>query len=284
MILVTTVGKVGAHAAHLLAAAGEPVRIVVRHRQAHPDLARAGVELLQGDLSEPGSLVRAVQGISSIVLVTPAVPALEIAVIDAARRAGVGHVTKITSDASPDSPVARRRDHHRIEQALAASGLPHTLVRGNAYMQNVLALAPAIAATGSFASSAGDGRIGMVDSRDVAAVAATIAASPERHAGATYRLSGPGTLSYDDVAAQLSQVLGRTITHRRISRTEQVAAMVGMGLPEDVARANAQALGLFAVGDADWVTEDVVHVTGRPARSFEQFAADHAARFTTAPS
>lgn len=282
MILITTAGKVGAHAAQLLAAAGEPVRVVVRDPGAHRSLARAGVELVHGDLGDPATVGTALQAVSSVVLVTPAVPELEIALVEAARHAGVAHITKITSDASADSPVARRRDHHRVEQALAASGVAHTLLRANAYMQNVLALAPSIAASGSFSSAAGDGRIGMVDSRDVAAVAAAIAAAPGAHAGGSHRLSGPGTLSYDDVAVQLSHTLGRTITHRRISSGEQVEAMIRAGLPAGVARDNAQALELFAAGDADWVTDDVTRTTGRPPRSFAEFAGDHAARFGAA--
>jgi hypothetical protein len=71
-----------------------------------------------------------------------------------------------------------------------------------------------------------------------------------------------------------------TATHRRTTTEEQIAAMVAMGMPETVAEANARALALFAAGDADWVTDDVPRITGRPARSFAQCAADQAGRFT----
>jgi len=81
-------------------------------------------------------------------------------------------------------------------------------------MQNILMLAPAIANTGQFASAASDGRIGFLDARDVAAVAANIAAGPEPHAGHEYRLTGPELLSYTDVAAVLTTVLGRPITFK----------------------------------------------------------------------
>jgi uncharacterized protein YbjT (DUF2867 family) len=147
-------------------------------------------------------------------------------------------------------------------------------------MQNVLALAPAIAATSSFGSAAGDGRAGMVDARDVAAVAAAIAASPAPHAGKTYWLTGPELLSNYDVAAVLSKLLGRTITYRELSFEENKDAMIRAGLPEPIAQQNAQAFSLTAHGDAAWVTDDVPAVLGRPARSFEQFAADHAAAFS----
>jgi uncharacterized protein YbjT (DUF2867 family) len=93
-------------------------------------------------------------------------------------------------------------------------------------MQNVLALAPAIAKTSSFGSAAGKGRTGLVDARDVAAVAAEIAACPAAHAGQT------------------------------------------------------QAFSLAADGDAEWVTQDIPSLLGRPARSFHQFARDYATAFS----
>ena len=139
---------------------------------------------------------------------------------------------------------------------------------------------PAIAATSSFGSSAGRGRSGLVDARDVAAVAATIAASPAAHAGRTYWLTGPELLSNYDVAAALSKLLGRTITYRELTFEENKDAMVRAGVPEPIAEMNAQAFSLAASGDAEWVTDDIPSILGRPARSFEQFAADHAAAFS----
>jgi uncharacterized protein YbjT (DUF2867 family) len=185
----------------------------------------------------------------------------------------------VTSKASADSPIARRRWQAEIEAGLAASGIPHTLLRSNAYMQNVLALAPAIAAASGFGSAAGHGRVGMVDARDVAAVAAEIAASPAAHAGQTYWLTGPEPISNYDVAAVLSRLLGRTITYRELTFEENRDAMIRAGVPAPVAEMNAQAFSLAAEGDAEWVTGDVRSLLGRPARSFEQFAADHAAAF-----
>jgi uncharacterized protein YbjT (DUF2867 family) len=158
--------------------------------------------------------------------------------------------------------------------------VPHTLLRSNAYMQNVLALAPAIAATSSFGSAAGQGRTGMVDTSDVAAVAAQIAAFPSAHAGKIYRLTGPEAISNYDVAAVLSKLLGRTITYRELSFEENKDAMIRAGVPEQIAEMNAQAFALTADGDAEWVTDDVPSILGRPARSFEQFAARHAAAFS----
>ena len=120
----------------------------------------------------------------------------------------------------------------------------------------------------------------MVDSRDVGAVAAEIAASPASHAGKTYWLSGPESISNYDVADVLSRLLGRTITYQELSFDEHKSAMVSAGLPEAIAEQNAQAFSLTAEGDAEWVSDDVQAILERKARSYEQFAADYAAAFS----
>jgi uncharacterized protein YbjT (DUF2867 family) len=280
VILVTTAGKVGTEAARSLILRGAPVRVLVRDPGKARALADAGAEVAVGDLDVPTSIDEAMAGVTAVVLVSPAVPAQELNVVASAARAGVGHVVKASSKASADSPIARRRGQAEIEAGLAASGLPHTLLRSNAYMQNVLALAPAIAATSAFGSAAGKGRVGLVDARDVGAVAAEIAVSPASHAGQTYRLTGPELISNYDVAAVLSELLGRTITYTELSFDENRDAMIRAGIPAPVAEMNAQAFSLTADGDAEWVTDDVPAILGRPARSFEQFAADHATAFS----
>jgi uncharacterized protein YbjT (DUF2867 family) len=280
LILVTTAGKVGSEAVRLLRERDVPVRVLVRDPAKAAALAEAGAEIAKGDLDVPAAIDDAMTGVSAVVLVSPAVPAQELNVVASAARAGTGHVVKATSKASADSPIARRRWQAEIEAGLAASGIPHTLLRSNAYMQNVLALAPAIAKTSSFGSAAGKGRSGLVDARDVAAVAAEIAASPAAHAGQTYWLTGPGLISNYDVAAVLSKLLGRTITYRELTIEENTETMIRAGVPEQIAQMNAQAFSLAAGGDAEWLTEDVPSLLGRPARSFQHFANDYAAAFS----
>ena len=280
MILVTTAGKVGSEAVRLLRQREVPVRVLVRDPEKAKLLADAGAELAAGDLDVPASIHKAMAGVDTVVLVSPGVPAQELNVVASAARAGVGHVVKASSNASADSPIARRRWQTEIEAGLAASGVPHMLLRSNAYMQNTLALAPAIAKTSGFGSSAGKGRIGMVDARDVAAVAAGVAASPAPHAGKTYWLTGPELISNYDVAAVLSRLLGRTITYRELSFDQDKDTMIRAGVPEQIAEMNAQAFTMIADGDASWLTDDVPSLLGRPARSFEQFAADYASAFS----
>ena len=280
MILITTAGKVGSEAARLLAQRGASVRVLARDPEKATALRQVGVDVAEGDLDAPATIDAAMQGVTSVVLVSPAVPAQELNVIDSAARAGVGHIVKITSKASADSPIARQRGQAQIEAGLLASGLGYTLLRSNFYMQNFLMLASAIAQTNSFGSSAGAGQVGLIDTRDVAAVAAEIAASPAAHVGKTYVLTGPELLSYADVAAVLSQVLGRPIVFSERTIEEDKQALMSVGVPEPIAAMNAHAVSLIAEGDAAWLSEDVPAILGRPARTFAQFATDHAAAFS----
>jgi uncharacterized protein YbjT (DUF2867 family) len=280
MILITTAGKVGSEAAQLLAQRREPVRILVRNHEKATLLAQAGVDVFVGDLHVPASIDEAMDGVSRVLLVTPPVVQQELHVIDSAVRAGVEHVVKITSKASADSPILRRRNQTEIESALVASGLAYTFLRNNAYMQNFLMMAPLIKNTNSFSNATGDGRIGHIDARDVAAVAAEIAASPAEHAGKEYWPTGPEVLSSAEVAAVLTEVVGRHISYHPISFEEQKQAMINVGLPEPVAEDNARAVTMMADGDCDYTTNDVPSIIGRPARSFEHFATDFATAFS----
>ena len=190
------------------------------------------------------------------------------------------HIVKVTSKASADSPVGRRRGQAQIEAHLESTGLACTLLRSNAYMQNLLALAPMIRRTGGFLMSAGDGKAGMIDARDVAATAAAIAAEPGNHAGQTYWLTGPDLISYTDVARELAAALGHPVEYRQVTTAEHRAAMIQAGVPEAVATSNAQAFGLIAEGDAAWLSDDVRALTGAAPRPLRAFIAGHVTAFT----
>ena len=124
MILVTTAGKIGAEASRLLAQRGAPVRVLVRNPEKVTGLVHAGVDVCQGDLEVPATIDAAMQNVTSVVLVSPAIPRQELNVIASAVRARVQHVVKIMSKASADSPIARRRGLRR-NRGNAASPTAH---------------------------------------------------------------------------------------------------------------------------------------------------------------
>lgn len=282
MILVTgATGTVGSEAVRLLSARHHPTRALVRDpsRVRHSDALGDEIEIVVGDFERPETLNVALSGVDTVVLVSPAVPAQEIALIDSAVRQEVRHIVKITSKASADSPVERRRGQTQIEERLLATGIGYTLLRSNAYLQNLFALAPMIKQTQGFVMSAGDGAVGMIDGRDVAACATAVAQAPDAHRSRTYWLTGPDLVTYTEIAKELSVALGHEIEYRRISPDEHRALMIKAGVPEPVATSNAQAFSLIAEGDAAWLSDDVAALIGATPRSLHDFVTEFLADF-----
>lgn len=114
------------------------------------------------------------------------------------------------------------------------------------------------------------GRVPFIDADDIAAcaVAALTGSLPNRDA----ILTGPQALSYDEVAAILSETLGRTIKHRRLSEDELSARYLSLGLPPDYAPILARMDTAIAGGSEDRVTDEVQTITGHAPDSFRAFA------------
>jgi hypothetical protein len=111
--------------------------------------------------------------------------------VEAARRAGPVHVVKLSGLATaPDSPSRSGRWHAETEAQIRAAGLPWTFLHPPYFMQNLLRAAPAITAHGVLTAAMKDGRVAMVDARDVAAVAVAALTAPG-HVGQTYVITGP---------------------------------------------------------------------------------------------
>jgi uncharacterized protein YbjT (DUF2867 family) len=264
-ILVTgATGTVGRHVLHTLRARGADAR-------AH-DRAAAW----------PGQLA----GVDRMFLACGNVPEqvdFECAAIDAAAAAGVTRIVKLSApDPSPDSPVVFERWHAAIEQHLENSGVPAVRLRPRTFMTNLLAFAPAIAATGTVFAPAADARIAFIDPRDVAAVAAECLTGPS-HEGRTYTLTGPDPITYTDIAAALSRATGRTVGYVPVSDEDARAAMVAGGLPEPIADAIVSVFAVQRTGRMAATTPTVRRLLGREPRSIDDFARDHAVAFTAGP-
>jgi NAD(P)H dehydrogenase (quinone) len=235
-ILVTGAsGKTGRAIIRALIRRGKAVRALV-HR---PEQAQFVQELgaqddIAGDMRDPATMERAAHGAQAIYHICPNVNPDEVAigqvVIAAARSAGVEHLVYH----SVLHPQAEAMPHHwyklRVEERLLESGLPYTILQPAAYMQNVLASWGQIVEQGIYpAPYPVETRLGMIDLEDVAEAAAIVLSEPG-HVGATYELAGAEALSQIEVAAILSQCLGRPVRAQAVplEEWEQRARAAGM--------------------------------------------------------
>jgi uncharacterized protein YbjT (DUF2867 family) len=285
MILLTgTSGNVGTEVARLLTARTIPFRAMVRSpEKARRNDALAAAELVTGDFDDPSSMESALSGVERAFLLTPSsaqAEAQQTAFVEAARRAGVRHIVKLSQwAAAPDSPVRFLRYHAAVERAIQASGLAYTFLRPNLFMQGLLGFRQSIAAEGRFFAPIGNARISVVDVRDIAAVAAA-ALSESGHEGRTFDITGPQALTHAEMAAHLSEALGRTVTFVDVPPEAMRQALLGFHFPEWQADGLIEDYAHYKRGEAAVVASGVQDATGAAPRSFAQFARDYASAFS----
>jgi uncharacterized protein YbjT (DUF2867 family) len=283
ILVIGATGTSGREVVWQLADRGERVRAMVRDPGRAVDLGVPNVEVVAGDLDQPASIDAALNGVDRAFFVSAVderYPQRFGNFLDAARRAGSPHVVKFSGmGATPDAPSVILRQHAETDDALAASGLPFTVLRPNSFHQNMLWLAETIRDQSTFHLPLRDARVSLVDVRDIAVVAALVLTGAG-HEGKTYEITGPEALSFADVAAALSDALGRPVRYLDVPPEAALDSMLKAGMPAWNARAVVELYGEFAAGKAARVTDAVERLTGHPPIPFARFARDHAAAFS----
>lgn len=270
MILVTgATGTIGGHLIRLLTQRGVPFRAMSRNPGDLPNAVRA-------DFTDPASLASAVTDVDAIFLVTVTPSAAhDLALLTAAREAGVRKIVKLSAIGSGerfDGAVVGAW-HLAAEQAIEDSGLAWTMLRPPSFASNFLPYRELINAGEPIPDMLGPSRQAIVDPRDVSAVAIE-ALLNDTHDGRSYDLTGPELLTFADQAAILERVLGRPV--KTVAMDVQLATA---SMPTESAAAVTTGVGWARAGGAAYVTDQVSRVLGRPASTFEQWAADHRTAF-----
>ena len=190
------------------------------------------VTLMPFDFTKPETVMQALRGVTGLLLVRP--PAIsDVArylkpVVQAAVAAGVGHVVFLSLQGAQYNPFV---PHHQVEGYLKDSGIRYSLLRPSFFMQ-ILSTTHRddIRRHDQLLLPAGHARTSFVDAEDVGAAAAKLLLKPPA-ASAGYELTGRVAFTYDEVAAQLSAVLGRPIRYRAAGIREFRAYERAKGTP-----------------------------------------------------
>lgn len=284
-ILITgATGNIGTELTKLLSAQKVPFRAMVRSiEEANTLAALGGAELIAGDFNDEETVASALKDAERAFLLTNSSEQAETqqsTFVGAARRAGVKHVVKLSQwAADPNSPVRFLRYHAAVEQKIKDSGIAYTFLRPNLFMQGLLGFREPIVKQGKFFAAIGDAGISAVDVRDIAAVAAA-ALTGDGHEGKTYHITGPEALTHQEMAEKLSAALGRRIQFVDVAPEAMRGALAAAGFPDWQADGLIEDYAHYARGEASEVGTGVQDATGKPPRSFADFARDYASAFS----
>jgi uncharacterized protein YbjT (DUF2867 family) len=284
-ILVTgATGFVGRNVVKQLLEAGVSVRALTRNP------VTAGlppeVEVVQGDLTQPATLAPALEGIDRMYLFPVDETAREVVAL--AKQAGVRRIVDLSA-----ASVTVGLHTNPVEQAVEESGLEWTHVRPAGFMANMLQIwAPSIRAERVVRYPFGEEPMNLIHEEDIAAVAVA-ALLAEGHNGAVYTLTGPALITVREQVRAISEALGEEVRYEEVSREQARELMKAQGgfaaetadlMLGFIDYGGDEATGDDGYSDQDWSAlmkpwPDVETVTGRPARSYAEWARDHVEDF-----
>ncbi|GAA2251751.1 NAD(P)H-binding protein [Streptomyces amakusaensis] len=279
-ILVTgATGKVGGAVVAQLHAMGVPVRALVRGESDFPE----GVRAVRGDLGDPASLDTALEGVDSVFLVWPFLSAEGASeVIDAigkhARRVVYLSSAGVGNEKEKEKPgEAITMFHTELERLIEASGLEWTALRPTGFASNTLGWAEEVRTTGAVRAPLARLARPLIHEADMAAVAVQ-ALTTDALLGARPLLTGPELITQEQQVALIGEAIGRPVRFEEIALDEAAERMRAAGYPAELVAAVLPAQAEM-IDNPEPVNGEVERITGAPARSFREWAVDHAADF-----
>lgn len=238
------------------------------------------ISLATFDFENEASFADVLKDVEKLFLLPPLIPnQVEVvnAFVDAAKRAGVRHIVKLSAmNADTEPSFTFGKWHAGGERHIQESGLVFTFLRPNSFMQNFINYFPP--RDGIIYLPWGNAKASFVDTRDIAAVAAEVLTS-DGHKAKIYNLTGPAALGVADVAKILSEATQREINYADVPEATARDGMLQAGVPQWQVDALMDLHATYKQNRWTAVTSDIEKITGNPATSFAQFARDHAEKF-----
>lgn len=261
-LVVTSLLERGVAASDIVAGARTPEKIA--------DLAEKGVRTAVVDYDAPETLAAAFAGVDRLVLVSGSEvgkrAAQHQAAIDAAVAAAVTAIAYTSLYRATESALPLAAEHIATEQALAASGVAHVLLRNNWYIENYAGDVARAADSGTIAAATGEARVAGAARADYAAAAAA-AILDDAYLGRVLELAGDTAFTYADLAAAAAEITGREVVYQPLTSEQLVAGLREHGLDEGTAGFVAALDAAIAAGALDSTDRTLSEVIGRPTTS-----------------
>ena len=279
MILITgATGHIGKELIPLLLETNQSLRVLVRDEKKVTYLD-SRIERAIGDLNNPASLLAAMESVKKVFLVTLETQQ-DINVVEAAKRAEVQQIVKLSTLEATEHKINVGRWHREREELIRTSDLDWTFLRPGMFMSNSIEWwADSIKGQGSvFFPGGKKGKVAPVDPRDVAAAAAVALTQPG-HSGQAYELTGSELFTIGEMVQVISHVLGKPIQYIDIPPIAAKLFMLKSGMDKVLVNALMEMLASLRKNEGAIVTDTVQRVTGNPPRTFEAWCCEHLQAF-----
>jgi NAD(P)H dehydrogenase (quinone) len=275
-------GDTGRAAVREALALGLDVRAMVHNRDTRSEaLEKLGAKVAVGDLLDIDTIRAAMEGTNAAYLVWPVAPGLIHATVNfaqAAKEAGVSTVINLSQrSANRFSTSNSCRDSFIAEQVLNWSGLPVIHLRPTYFLEWLLYpwQLPYLQ-KGILRMPVGKGRHSPIAADDQGRVIAALLKSPDAHIGKTIPVSGPVEMNHEQIAAELTEALGRTIVFQDLPIDEYCRSLETMGVPPHIVQHLGGAMDDYQHGHMAGADDNVEKLTGRRSMTVGEFARAHA--------
>jgi len=282
-ILVTgSTGTVGSEVVNQLASSGHRIKAAI-HTQNKADKFKDNnaIDIVNIDYNKPETVADALNNVDKLFLVTlpsPNMTDISSNLVKEAKKNEIKHIVKLSvlgADAEPETILGQV--HRQEEKIIEESGLPYTFLRPGAFMQNfVTFFGKSIREQNAFYLPTEEGKISLVDVRDIASAAVVIlSGNHSQYENKAYGITGQEALSYGQAAEILSKELSRKISFVNISEESARKGMKEMGMTDWLIDALLELYGIIRAGHAAQITSSIEDITGRKPIVFSQFVKEY---------
>ena len=277
VLVIGSTGNIGSYVVEKLIEKEIEVKAAVRNKEkGQKFFSNNHIEVVEFDFLRQDTFDEALKGITKIFLMRP--PQLAnpkedmLPFLEKAKRSGVEHIVFVSLLGVEKNPIV---PHRKIEEFIRNLDFQYTFLRPSFFMQNLNTThREDILIRNELFIPVGKAKTSFIDTRDIAEIAA-LSLTEEEHINKAYTLTGHEAITYDEVAAIMSDVLKRKINYSNPGIFEFRRTLIQRGTPKEFANVMTMLYTMTKLGTAKNVTDDAEKLLNRKPITFREYVEDH---------